>query len=138
MIVKLQKLPKEFRKPRSEPNLLVYKDFQILVLEEKGKIVGSVRAGISTHNPENGLTTDLWISELALQDLALQGYYARLLKEAESSLKKLGVKKVDAYYLDGPGKLEHFYKAGYVPERRMVQILWDLKARSTKHEAPNK
>ena len=138
MIVKLQKLPKEFSKLRKEPNLLSYKDFQILVLVEKGKIVGSVRLGLSVDNSQEGIVTDLYYQGESLtigtQGQSLQGWYAQLLKEAESILKKKGVRKIDAYYLDGPGKLEHFYKAGYVPERRTVEILWDLKGLRVKRE----
>lgn len=115
MIVKLQKLPREFQKERKEPNLLSYKDFQILVSTDNvGHVGGSVRMGISTDKKSDGLITDLWGGE-------------EMIKAAEKELKKNGVKKVDAYYLDGPGKLSHYHSLGYVPERRTVEIEWDLK-----------
>lgn len=127
MIIKLRKLPKELSRPRKESNLLIYSEFQVLICtDERGDVYGSIRIGISSHNPKHGLITDLWINNLGMQGVPLQGCYADLLHEAESVLKKKGVTKVDAYYLDGPGKLEHFYNRGYEPQRRTVEISWDL------------
>ena len=127
MIVELQKLPKEFQRERKEPNLLTYTDFEILIYTDKtGEFLGSVRTGICVENPPEGLITDLWVDDTGMQGVPLRGYYARLLKEAESVLRKKGVKKVDAYYLDGPGKLSHYYSCGYIPQRRTVEIEWDL------------
>src|SRR3989344_5125957 len=138
-VIFLKKLPKEFQKPRKEPNLLTYRDFQILVAEERKEVFGSVRVGINAGNPQEGLITDLSVVNVGMQGDALHGWYARLIKEAESVLKKKRVKKVDAYYLDGPGRLIHYYKAGYVPQRRTVEIEWNLeKVPNHKSQITNK
>ena len=117
-VVKLQKLPEEFLRPRKEKNLLTYKDFQILLALENDEIVGSVRVG-SAIDGNSGLITDFNGDPL-------------LIDEAEKILKERGIKNVDAYYLDGPGKLEHFYKKGFEPQRRTVEIEWDLKNQNSK------
>lgn len=137
-IILLKKLPKEFSRPHKEPNLLIYTDFQILIsVDMKGQVTGSIRTGINVDDSQEGLITDLWVNELRMQGVALRGYYARLLKEAESSLRKLGVKKVDAYYLDGPGRLSYYYSCGYVLQRRTVEIEWELSTKNVSKASTN-
>lgn len=121
-IVKLQKLPPEFQKNTQEPNLLEYKDHEILVALEGEEVIGSVRLALRTVSLKSGLITDLGVDKKHQN----RGLEEKLVKSAEVRLKELKVKEVDGVCRDGIGHVRYFYRSGYKPFRRTVFVEWDL------------
>src|SRR5512139_1752686 len=92
---------------------LAANDGLLFVVEVEGKVAGTIMAGYDGHRG--------WIYSLAvLPEYRGRGLGSRLLRHAETRLKRLGCPKINLQIMKGNEAVEAFYhKLGYQTEQRI-------------------